>query len=167
MALSCRHLKQLDRVVSGASFLTICEFECDFAHCRSAAVLCALNKIRCYPIHILHGALLVPYVPVRVTRGAVIAHRCTYAPLRCRTSQYYVTFIPLSVSLWNDFGDRYYHRRVSRVGPFYCPSCAFPVCLQLFSLSLLSFYGLVLWGWGIRTDWLFIALSQHCIASVF
>ena len=53
----------------------------------------------------VHTALPVPYVPVRVTRGAVIAHRFTYVPPRCRTSQYRRTFIPLSVSLWNDFSD--------------------------------------------------------------
>ena len=57
------------------------------------------------PQHPLYGALPVPYVPVRVTRGAVIAQRYTYAPPRCRTSQYRRTFIPLSVSLWNDHSD--------------------------------------------------------------
>ena len=57
---------------------------------------------RCTP---LYGALPVPYVPVRVTRGAAIAHRYTYAPPRCRTSQYRQTFISLSVSLWNDLSD--------------------------------------------------------------
>ena len=40
-----------------------------------------------------------------VTRGGLIAHRYTYAPPRCRTSQYLRTFIPLSVSLWNDLVD--------------------------------------------------------------
>ena len=39
------------------------------------------------PLHPLYGALPVPYVPVQVTLGAVIAHRYTYAPPRCRTSQ--------------------------------------------------------------------------------
>ena len=56
-------------------------------------------------MHPLYGALLVPYVPMRVTLGAVIAHRYTYAPPRCRTSQYRLTFISLSVSLWNDLSD--------------------------------------------------------------
>ena len=53
-------------------------------------------------MHPLYGALPVP---VRVTRGAVIAHRFTYAPPRCRTSQYSRTFISLSVSLWDDLSD--------------------------------------------------------------
>ena len=93
------------RVVSGASFLTGGVFECDLAHRRSVAVLCMLYKIRCKPTHPLYGALLVPYLLVRVTRGAVIAHRFTYAPPHCRTSQYRRTFILLSVSLWNDLND--------------------------------------------------------------
>ena len=44
-------------------------------------------------------------MPVRVTRGAVTAHRYTYAFPRSTTSQYLSTFIRLSVSLWNDLGD--------------------------------------------------------------
>ena len=36
------HLRLLDRVVSGASFLTGGVFECDLAHRRSVAVLCML-----------------------------------------------------------------------------------------------------------------------------
>ena len=56
-------------------------------------------------MHPVYGAFPVPYVPVRVTRGAMIAHRYTYAPPRCRTSQYRWTFITLSVSLWNDLSD--------------------------------------------------------------
>ena len=55
-------------------------------------------------MHPIYGALREPYVPVRVTHGAVITHRYTYAPPHCRTSQYHVTFILLSVSLWNDLG---------------------------------------------------------------
>ena len=56
-------------------------------------------------MHPLYGAIPVPYVLVRVTRGAVIAHRYTYAPPCCRTSQYRRTFILLAVSLWNDLSD--------------------------------------------------------------
>ena len=97
------HLRLLDRVVSGASFLTGGVFECDLSHRRS--ILCVLYKIRCNPMHPLYGALPVPYVPVRVTRGAVIELRYTYAPSCCRTTQYRRTFILLSVCLWNDLSD--------------------------------------------------------------
>ena len=96
------HLKLLDRLVS---FLTGGLFECDLAHRRSVAVLCMMYKIRCNRMHPLYGALPVPYVPVRVTHGAVIAHRYTYETPRCRTSQYSRTFIPFSVSQWNDLSD--------------------------------------------------------------
>ena len=99
------HLRQLNRVVSGASFLTRGVFECDLAHRRSVAVLCMLYKIRYNPMHPLYDALPVTYMPVRVTRGAVIAHWYPYAPPCCRTSHYRRTFIPLSVSLWNDLSD--------------------------------------------------------------
>ena len=100
-----KHHKLLEPVVSGASFLTEGVFECDLAYRRSVGVLCMLYNIRCNPLHPLYGPLPVPYVPVRVTCGAVIAYPCTYAPPRCRTSQYSRTFIPLSVSLWNDLRD--------------------------------------------------------------
>ena len=71
------HLKLLDRVVSGARFLIVGVFESDIAHRLSVAVLCMLNKIRCNPMHPLNDALPGPYVSVRVTRGALVAHRYT------------------------------------------------------------------------------------------
>ena len=77
------HLRLLDRIVSGASYLTVGLFECDLAHRRSVAVLCMMYKIGCNSMHPLYGALSVLYVPVRVTCGAVIVHRYTYAPPRC------------------------------------------------------------------------------------
>ena len=67
------HLKLLDRAVSDDRFLTGGVFECDIAHRRSVAVLCMLYKIRCNPMHPLNGALPGPYVPMRVTRGALVA----------------------------------------------------------------------------------------------
>ena len=76
------HLKLLDRAVSGALFLTDGVFVCDIAHRRSVAVLCMLYKTRCNPMHQLNDALPGPYVPVLVTRGALVAHRYTYAPPR-------------------------------------------------------------------------------------
>ena len=69
------HLKLLNRAVSGAWFLTMGVFECDIAYRQSVAVLCMLYKIRCNPVHPLNYALPGPYVSVRVTRGALVAHR--------------------------------------------------------------------------------------------
>ena len=56
-------------------------------------------------MHPLYGGLPVQHVPVLVTRGGMLAHRYTYAPPRCRTSQYRRNFVPFSVSLWNDLSD--------------------------------------------------------------
>ena len=101
------HLKLLDRAVSDARFLTGDVLECDISHRRSVAVVYMLYKIRCNPVHPINGALPGPSVPARVTRGALVAHRYTYALPRCRTLQYSRTFIPFSVSLWNDLANPY------------------------------------------------------------
>ena len=167
------HLKLLDRIVSGASFLTGGVLKCDLAHRRSVAVLCMLYKIRCNQMHPLYDALLVPHVPVRVTRDAVIAHWFTYAPPRCRTSQYSKTFIPLSVSLENDLDDP--RIRWCGTGGFQEAGCCLIIGLAARSLfvsscfphSILSLFGLVLWGWSLRSDWVLIAVSQPCITKSF
>ena len=62
-------------------------------------------KIKSNPMHPLIGALPLPYVPARITRGAFVAHRHSFDPPRCRTSQYRRTFVSFSVSLWNDLTD--------------------------------------------------------------
>ena len=90
------NLKLLDQAVSGAQFLTGGVFECDISHRRSVSVLCMLHKIRCNLVHPLNGATPGLYVPAQVTRGALVAHRYTYAPPRCRTLQYRRTFIHFS-----------------------------------------------------------------------
>ena len=56
-------------------------------------------------MHPLSSPLHLPYVQACVTLGALVAHRHSSAPHRCRTSQYRRTFVPLSVSLWNDLSD--------------------------------------------------------------
>ena len=61
-----------------------------------------LYKIKSNPMHHLKGALPLPYVPVRVSRGALVAHRHSLTHPRCRASQYRRTFVLLSVSCWND-----------------------------------------------------------------
>ena len=61
--------------------------------------------------------------------------------------------------------------RVSRAGPMllYWPKLLYPytIVLYSFSLSLLSVYRLVLCGWGLRTDRVYITLSQPCTANLF
>ena len=71
--------------------------------------LCMLFKIMSNPMHPLSGALPLPYVPARVTRGALVAHRHSFAPPRCKTSQHRRSFVPLSVSLFDDLSDPVFH----------------------------------------------------------
>ena len=104
---------------------------------------------QCNPMDPLHGALPVPYVPMRITHGAVIAHRYTYAASRCRTSQCRMTFIRLSVSLCIDLGDSVF----DGVG-----LAGFKSRANAFSLSptVFHFSSFILWvgivGLGFRTD---------------
>ena len=99
------HLKLLDRVVRCAGFLAGGVLDCNLANRRFLAELCMLFKIKSNPMHPLSGALPLPYVPARVTRGALVAHTHSFALPRCWTYQYRRTFVPLSVSLWNDLSD--------------------------------------------------------------
>ena len=125
-------------------------------------------------MHLLNDALPGPYVPVRVTRGALVAHRYTYALPRCRTSQCRRTFVPLlSVSLWNDLADSVFDvvglagfKR--RVNAFLLAKAALSsLVFYYFSLSLLPVNRLVLSGWGLRTNSVYITLSQPCTADLF
>ena len=68
-------LKLLDLAVSGADFINWVVFECYIAYRQSVVVLYILYKIKCNPMHPLYGVLHVPYVTVRVSLGALVAHR--------------------------------------------------------------------------------------------
>ena len=145
------HIKLMDRVVSSACFIAGGVLNCDISHLPSVSVLCMLYKIRCNPKHPLCDALPVPYVPVRVTRGALIAHRYTFAPPRWRTSHYRKLLFPsqyLSGMICLTPYMMVLDWRVSRAGPMpFCkPSCSLLFFLQLFSLSLLFLYRLVVLG---------------------
>ena len=160
------HRKLLDSPISGARFLTGGVFKCDIAHRRSVAILCMLHKIRCNPVHPLNGALPGPYVPVRVTRGALVAHRYTYAPPRCRcrepprsqcTSGTILLTPYLMVWDW----------RVSRVGPmlFYWPKLFYPSS----TIFPYLFYRSIGWYCGAGVFGLIgcVSLSQPCTADLF
>ena len=84
------HLKLLDRNVRSAGFLAGGVLDCNLAHRRSVVDLCLLFKMKSNPMHpLMHW----------VTRGALVAHRHSFTPPRCKTSQYRRTFVPLSVSV--------------------------------------------------------------------
>ena len=52
---------------------------------------------------------------------------------------------------------------------FYWPKLLYLYYIVFYSVSLsfISVYRLVLWGWGLRTDRVYIALSQLCTADLF
>ena len=106
MAVDTR-LILLVRVVNEASLLAGGSglHECNLFDRRPHTVLCVLYKIKSNPMHPLCRALTVLFVSVWVTRGALVAHRYSHTPPRCRTSKYCNNFIPHSVSLENDLGD--------------------------------------------------------------
>ena len=106
-------------------------------------------------MHPLCGAVPVPYVPVRVTRSALVAHRYTYAPPRCRTSQNRRTFIPLSSSLWNDLTNSLLDGMVL-AGLKSQGQCFF---IGLAARFLLVFYCF--------TFLFFVSIDRHCGAGVF
>ena len=138
------HLKLLDRAVSGARFLTGGVFECNISHRRSVAVLCMRYKIRCNPVHPLNGALPWSYVPVRVTRGVLVAHRYTYAPPRCRILQYRGLLFPSRCPSGTILITSYsmvWDCRVSRVGPMllYWPKLLYPYYSLLIFFPFSSF----------------------------
>ena len=128
--------------------------------------------LRCKTMHTLHGVLPVLCAPVRVTRSALVARRYTYAPPRCRTSQYRKTFISLWVSLWNDPADHVIDDvRLagfkSRVNAFYWPKLLYPFSSSnifrfLFFLSIGWYCGAgIFWLTGCRS----LSPSLNCYAN--
>ena len=131
-----------------------------------------LYKTKGNHMYPFYDDLPVPYMPVWVTCGALVIYRHSYPPHLCRTSQCCRTLFTsqcLCGSILPPVYSTVWDWRVSRAGPmhFIGLSCSLPVCLLLFSISLLSFYRLVLWCWGLRTDRVLIALSQLCIDDLF
>ena len=125
------HLKLLDRAVSGAQLLTEGVFERDIAHRISVAVLCMLYKIRCNPIHPLNDVLSGPYVPVRVTRGSLVAHRIFMRRLAAEPSSTAGLSLPFQCPSGTIFLTTYlmvWDWRVSRAGPMllYWPNDSIP-----------------------------------------
>ena len=143
-------------------------FECDLAHCRSVhnnnIVICinlinliCVNLINLICINLICTIILCMLHKSDVTRCTLFMAIYHIGPLTCLLAaeprgtagllfhcQYLCGTTPY-LMVWDWL--------VSRAGPmpFYWPSCLLPFYLLLFSFSFFSFYGLVLWGWGLRT----------------
>ena len=107
--------------------------------------LCHMCRCRLHTVLLSHIGSLMRLLAVEPCSIAKLLFSCQYL---CGM----ISVTPCSM-VWD--------WRVSRAGPmpFYCPSCSFTFCLLLFSLSFLSFCGLVLWGWGLHTDRVLISPS--------
>ena len=82
-----------------------------------------------------------------VTRGAFVAHRHSFAPPCCRTSQYRRTFVPLSVSLDTAFDG-------VGLARFKSSANVSLLALSAHSFSLLQFYHfLSSMGWLCGVVW--------------
>ena len=100
------HPKPLDRVVRSAGVLAGGVLDRNLAHRRSVAELRMLLKIKRKSINASsERCIAFALCPALVTRGTLVAHRHSVGPPRCRTSRYRRTFVPISVSLWNDLSD--------------------------------------------------------------
>ena len=91
-------------------------------------------------------------MPARVARGVLVSHWNSFVPSRCRTSHYCITFVPLSVSLWNDLDEPVF----DGVGLEGFKSRAMQFLLVglicSFFLYFSTFRGLAVWGWSLRID---------------
>ena len=120
-------------------------------------------------MHPLNDALPGPYVPVRVASGALVSGRYTYEPPLCRTSVPQDFCFPLSVPLDRSCLPRI---RWCGTGGFQEQGQCFFIGLSC-SIPAIAFYyfflvqRLVLWGWGHRTDRVYIILSQPCTPTTF
>ena len=130
------HLKLLDRVVSGARFLTGGVFEFDIAHRRSVAVLCMLYTIRCSPMQPLYGDLPVPshisiLVPHRYTSHwwhiGILMHLLAAEPHSNADRPLFPSQCPCRTNLLTLYS-MVWDWRVSRARPvlFYLPMLLYP-----------------------------------------
>ena len=130
---------------------------------RSAVIRCTLLMV-IYLDHMcqcgLH-AVLWSHIGTLMHRFAAEPHSTAGLLFHSRCPSGTILLTPYSM-VWD--------WRVSRAGPmlFFVLSCFIPtIIFYSFSLSLLSVYRLVLWGWGLRTDRVYITLSQPCTADLF
>ena len=123
----------------------------------------------------LNDALPGPYVPVPVTHSALVTHQYTYVPPAHLTAEPWTTaelLFPSQCPSGMNFltpCSMVWDWQVSRAGSMfiYWPKQHYPDFNLLLFVSFLPVYRLVLWGWRLRTDRVYITLSQPCTADLF
>ena len=134
-----------------------------------------LYMIRCNPVHPHNVALPGPYACANAgykrCSGRTSVHLCASSLQNLAVPHDF--YSPLSVALERSCFPRF---RCCGTGGFQEQgqfffiflSCSFPtIVFYYFSLYLLSVYRLVLWSCDLRTDRVYITLSQPCTADLF
>ena len=130
-----------------------------------------LYLIRCNPVHPLNGALPGPYVPVQVTRCSGHISVDLYSASLQNLALLFLSQCPSGTIVsckprirWRWTGVFQEQGQCFFIGR----NCSIPTMVfYYFFVYLLSIYRLVLSGWGLRTDRVYIALSQPCTADLF
>ena len=167
------HIKLRDRVVSGARFLTgVCLSVIlpivdllQFCVCciRSGVTRCFLLMMRYLDRMCQSGLHAVPWPHIGILMRHLAAEPCSTAGLL------FLSQCPSAI--WNDLGDPVFDGVGlvgfnSRANAFYLPKLLYPYySVLLLFFSFLSVYRLILWGWGLRTDRVYITLSQPCTSD--
>ena len=108
VVLGCWYTPAVHHVINNAHLLTMGLFVCDIViiDLYHYCVCCIrMGATRCTLLMMLD----LDRMAVWITSGALVAHRYTYVPPRCRISQPRRIFIPLPGSLWNDLTDTVFY----------------------------------------------------------
>ena len=151
-------------VCLNVTFLIVDPWQSCVCYIRSGVTRCTLlMMLSLYPI-CQRGLHAVLWLHIGTLMHSLAAVPCSTVgllfPFQCPSGT--ILLAPFSM-VWD--------WRVSRAGPtllYYPNCCSIPtIVFNSLSLSLLSAYRLVLWGWGLRTDRVYITLSQPCTADLF
>ena len=167
------HLKLLDRAVSGALFLTgVClsvtflivdPWQSCVCFIRSGVTRCTLLIVLYLDRMCQCGLSAVLW-----SHSGTLMHHLAAEPCR-RAGLFFLSLclsgtILLTAIRWCGIGGFQEQGQCFFIGLSWSVST---IVFYSFSPSPLSVYRLVLWGWGLRTDRVYITLSQPCTADFF
>ena len=144
------------------TFLIVDKWQSCVCFIRSGVTRCTLLMVLYLDRMCQCGLHAVLWSHIGTLMHRLAAEPCSTAGLLLTSRCPFGTILLTSFSMvWN--------WRVSRAGSMllYWSKLLYPYySLLLFSISLLSVYRLVLWGWGLQTDRVYITLYQPCTANL-